>query len=300
MEVKGLDSQTSSRRWFPNFPSYTLSFYGHDTQQHRGPSTTEQRHRAPPRASWKLAKSQDTLGLKEPFSHQPSDNNKKRPHNALKKGLKPTWSSDLPPRNKVNRKISNRPIDTSKKARGFTHEKYNSNQPTQIFINPFLTENSETQGQGTTTTTPTLCASSGNTLSTPIALHSTVRSTRSLLPPPNESTHGPVLSEYKQNHTNLRIYTSNNSNTFVPVKIRSCNTIDAFFATVAHACDLSTDKVKAVRVDFDWMQEDEKKGVMVIRKDIEDSFEIFLESVNDASCWGDESGDCAMGVVIWQ
>lgn len=48
------------------------------------------------------------------------------------------------------------------------------------------------------------------------------------------------------------------------------------------------------------MQEDEKKGVMAIRKDIEDSFEIFLESVENASCWGDESGDCAVGVMIWQ
>ncbi|KAL9612611.1 MAG: hypothetical protein Q9167_002817 [Letrouitia subvulpina] len=279
MKVNSLDSPTDYRSGYPNFPSYTLSFYGHDTQQYREPSTTQLRNQASPHASWKPAKTQDILGLKERFSHQPI-NKKKRPHNALKKGLKPTWRADLPPRNKVNRKLSNRPLGVSSTSRG-------------------LTGKNETQGE-VTTTTPIFCASGGNTPSTTTALLHTVRSTRSLLPPPDESARSPVLSQYKQNHTKLRIYIGNNSNTFVPVKLRSCNTIDIFFATVARACDLEPDNLKAVRVDFDWIQENEKKGVMAIRKDIEDSFEIFLESVNDASCWGDESGDCAVGVVIWK
>lgn len=132
MEVKGLDSQTSSRRWFPNFPSYTLSFYGHDTQQQRGTSTTEQQHRASPRASWKVASSQNTLGLKERFSHQPSDNKKRRPHNALKKGLKPTWGARLPARNRVNRKVSKRPLDISSKPHGLPNEKYNPKRPRSV------------------------------------------------------------------------------------------------------------------------------------------------------------------------
>ena len=118
-------------------------------------------------------------------------------------------------------------------------------------------------------------------------------------PPPPSTTHlepsAPVLNAYKQAHTNLRV--SINSPTvigIVPLKLRSCMTIDAFFNSIMAATQ--TPRVSSATAIFDWKHAADPMKIVCVRKDLPDSFEVFLETVDEAACWTEEGGRCEIAV----
>ena len=100
----------------------------------------------------------------------------------------------------------------------------------------------------------------------------------------------------KLSRTTLRIA---NSNTFTPLKLRSCSNISALFTKVLDICGLTAHKatVEALKLTFDWFPEDAEERTMLLKERYEDSFEFFLETVDEAPCWAD-GGKCTVGVEV--
>lgn len=76
---------------------------------------------------------------------------------------------------------------------------------------------------------------------------------------------------------------------FVPIRLRSCNTMDGFFASISKAFDIQKHEhnLKAARVTFDWMPKNDKNRSWLVKKNVDDSFEMFLECVSASSVWAD-------------
>lgn len=76
---------------------------------------------------------------------------------------------------------------------------------------------------------------------------------------------------------------------FVPIRLRSCNTMDNFFTSISKAFDIQKHEhnLKTVRVTFDWMSKNDKNRSWLVKKNVDDSFEIFLECVSTANIWAD-------------
>lgn len=112
----------------------------------------------------------------------------------------------------------------------------------------------------------------------------------------------PILSVHKQNFTTLRV--SVTADVFVgiiPLKLRSCMTMDTFFASIITATRNTDDhetSISAIMVSFDWKDADDRARTILVRKDITDSFEVFLETIDDAPCWNDEKGKCEVEVDV--
>ncbi|MCJ1368342.1 hypothetical protein MMC16_007484 [Acarospora aff. strigata] len=101
--------------------------------------------------------------------------------------------------------------------------------------------------------------------------------------PPNTS-----IDFYKQSHTTLHISLSTNDYGAVPIYLRSCMTIETFFASMLSAWGLEgkDSEVAAVTVKFDWLKEE---GPMIVRREVSDSFQKMLETINEAQVWKDRS-----------
>jgi hypothetical protein len=97
------------------------------------------------------------------------------------------------------------------------------------------------------------------------------------------------IDRYKQDHTTLYISLSTNDYGGVPIYLRSCLTIESFFSLVFLAWDLKgqEDKVAAVTVRFDWLEEDEP---MVVRRGVVNSFQKMLDTIAEAPVWKDGDG----------
>ena len=103
---------------------------------------------------------------------------------------------------------------------------------------------------------------------------------------------GPSLTSAKLAKTTLRIA---DAGTFTPIKLRSCPDSSALFAKVMDICGLTSSNVKPLKLTFDWVPEGAKERNMHLRETYEDSFEIFVETVDEAPCWA-EGGKCTVGV----
>ena len=104
------------------------------------------------------------------------------------------------------------------------------------------------------------------------------------------------LDPNKLSRTTLRI---TNSNTFTPLKLRSCSNISALFTKVLDICGLTAhkDTVEALKLTFDWFPEDAEERTVLLKERYEDSFEFFLETVDEAPCWAD-GGKCTVSVEV--
>lgn len=108
-----------------------------------------------------------------------------------------------------------------------------------------------------------------------------------------ELAHSTALSidRYQQSHTTLHVSLSTNDYGAVPVYLRSCMTVEAFFTSALSAWGLEGKEanVAAVTVRFDWLQDD---GPMVMRREVRDSFQKMLETIAEAPVWrvGDAEG----------
>ena len=105
---------------------------------------------------------------------------------------------------------------------------------------------------------------------------------------------GPVFSlpTHKINATTVRVRIPPSMD-FVPLSLRSCTTIPAFYASVLSAWDVEESNVATVKVNFNWLPAE----TMVMRRSPADVFEWFLRTIDEAPCW-DEGVKCEVGVQL--
>jgi hypothetical protein len=99
--------------------------------------------------------------------------------------------------------------------------------------------------------------------------------------------------------TKLYVSISTNNYGAVPIKMSSCRTIDAFFASVLAAWDLEEreDDVAAVVVRVD--RDGARGQPIVVKRKVTDSFDEMLEMIEGASCWnGGGKQSCKVDVEI--
>ncbi|KAL8831312.1 MAG: hypothetical protein Q9191_000931 [Dirinaria sp. TL-2023a] len=108
---------------------------------------------------------------------------------------------------------------------------------------------------------------------------------------------GPLLTPQKLNHTTLRIL---HSGSYTPLKLRSCITIRALFDTVKDLCSLkfAQKRMEALKVTFTWMPGGDSSRTMLLKEQYEDSFEFFLETVDEAPCWQSGTGKCNVDIEM--
>lgn len=109
-----------------------------------------------------------------------------------------------------------------------------------------------------------------------------------------------LLSPYKQAHTTLRI-------ALVPYplksaihRLRSCMTMDTFFSTVVGISGYKGDKdrIFGITATFDCKSNEDPDKSMVVREGWQDSFDVFLETVDGAESWTEEGGKCGVAVNL--
>ena len=109
----------------------------------------------------------------------------------------------------------------------------------------------------------------------------------------------PILPAHKLNHTTLRI---SHAGSFMPLKLRSYKTISDLFNAVASICDLHQTVhqkvVETLKVTFLWIPDNDSSRTILLKEGFEDSFEVFLETINEAPCWETDSGKCTVQVEV--
>lgn len=114
----------------------------------------------------------------------------------------------------------------------------------------------------------------------------------------------PALSLHKQNYTRLRVNRDSNVIGFVPLRLKSCMTMDTFFKSIIAASGHpeQVEPVQSLMAVFDWKEENDIYRTIHIHKGTPTSFEIFLEIIDEAPCWkdegGKEGGKCDIAVEI--
>ncbi|KAI4194834.1 MAG: hypothetical protein LQ350_007547 [Teloschistes chrysophthalmus] len=93
-------------------------------------------------------------------------------------------------------------------------------------------------------------------------------------------------------HTILRIYHPASDSTYVPVKLRSCLTVNNLFATASKAWDVPLDKIAALIIRS---QSGTVKN-MRIKMEVPDSFECFVDMLE--KLWDAEKGDLKIHVNV--
>lgn len=109
-----------------------------------------------------------------------------------------------------------------------------------------------------------------------------------------------TLSPYKQAHTTLRIALVPYPQQVAIQRIRSCMTITTFFSTVIGVSGYKGDRERifGITATFDSKSDDDADRSMVIREEWQDSFDIFLETVDGAESWTEDGGKCGVSVGL--
>ncbi|MCJ1285915.1 hypothetical protein MMC26_005257 [Xylographa opegraphella] len=150
--------------------------------------------------------------------------------------------------------------------------------------------------------------------STEVAFHSTginrlissiynlpkVPSTTSSSQPFSPLSSGPTssLPRHILTQTVLHISSSTSSRGAVPVYLCSCPTMALFYAKIAASWRIEELQIEDVIVTFDWLKD---STPMLVRKEIDDSFEMLLETIQDAPCWNTEGNGrkrCEVKVMV--
>ena len=116
-------------------------------------------------------------------------------------------------------------------------------------------------------------------------------------PPDPETT---TLSPYKQTHTTLRIALIPYPSQSVIHRLRSCMNMATFFSTAIAISGYKGDKDRlfGISATFDYKSDDDADKSMVIREDWQDSFDVFLETVDGAESWTEEGGKCSVQIRL--
>ena len=109
-----------------------------------------------------------------------------------------------------------------------------------------------------------------------------------------------TLSPYKQAHTTLRIALFPYPQQSAVQRIRSCMTIATFFNTVIGVSGYKgdRDRIFGITATFDCKPDDDPERNMVIREEWQDSFDIFLETVDGAESWTEDGGKCSLSIGL--
>ena len=106
----------------------------------------------------------------------------------------------------------------------------------------------------------------------------------------------------QQKRTILRVSLLSGSTGYVPLRLRSCMSLSAFFTSVSTASGLSGDGGSAIAniisATFDWKAETDIDRMIHIRRDLEDSFDIFLRTVAEDPIWEQEGSKCGIAVAV--
>ena len=116
--------------------------------------------------------------------------------------------------------------------------------------------------------------------------------------PPTFDAH--MLSPYKQAYTTLRIALVPYPLKSAKHRLRSCMTMATFFSTVIGISGYTGDKdrIFGITATFDCKSDDDADKSMVIREAWQDSFDVFLETVDGAESWTEEGGKCSVAVNL--
>lgn len=109
-----------------------------------------------------------------------------------------------------------------------------------------------------------------------------------------------TLSPYKQAHTTLRIALVPYPQKTAIHRLRSCMTMATFFSSVIGVSGYKGDKdrIFGITATFDCKSDDDADKSMVIREEWQDSFDVFLETVDGAESWTEEGGKCGVAVSL--
>ena len=102
------------------------------------------------------------------------------------------------------------------------------------------------------------------------------------LHPSVDLTPAASLPNYILNQTVLHISSSASKRGAVPIYLSSCPTMELFYARIAASWRIQEHCIEDVTATFGWLEDGTP---MVLRKEIEDSFRMLLETVQDAPCW---------------
>lgn len=115
---------------------------------------------------------------------------------------------------------------------------------------------------------------------------------------PSATSNSPIAS-YKQSRTALRIMLPFSSD-YVPLKLRSCITMSSLFVSalaVSGQGSLGTE-VSGLRATFDWKDERDVERAMLLKQDYPDTFEVFLEIIDQAPCWMRDDSRCSVAIEV--
>lgn len=102
---------------------------------------------------------------------------------------------------------------------------------------------------------------------------------------------------YKQQNTTLQVYVPPLAE-FIPLRLRSCMTISSFFDSVLCAFEKPAEKVAALRITFERVPDGPAEmKTWLVKKNIPDSYDIFLDVVNELPGWS-ETAKCSVRVDI--
>lgn len=116
----------------------------------------------------------------------------------------------------------------------------------------------------------------------------------------NSSTTGripPSLTIYKQERTTLHVLLPGSTSDIVPVKLRSAMTMATLFSTVATAAGVRDDERMAVAVVLGGEDGGQERNI-IVKRNMMDTFEFFLEVVDEAKCWEEEGGRMALQLQL--
>ena len=208
--------------------------------------------------------------------------------NALKKSLRLPKGQDAfarptgRPKQIKRRSIGGQGLSTDSKApKRKTHQ--------AVFSSDSENSVPQKKTKGTKAMHPSLSTTSAN-------IKSLVHSSQYDDPPLETQT----LSPYKQAHTTLRIALFPYPQQSAVQRIRSCMTIATFFSTVIGVSGYKgdRDRIFGITATFDCKPDDDPERSMVIREEWQDSFDIFLETVDGAESWTEDGGKCSLSVGL--
>lgn len=105
------------------------------------------------------------------------------------------------------------------------------------------------------------------------------------------------IAIYKQQNTTLQVYMPPLGE-FIPLRLRSCMTLSSFFDSVLRAFEKPAEKVAALRITFERVPDGPAEmKTWLVKKNIPDSYDIFLDVVNELPGWS-ETAKCSVRVDI--
>lgn len=77
-------------------------------------------------------------------------------------------------------------------------------------------------------------------------------------------------------------------------------TLETFFATIINATGYveQASTLSTIMVTFDFKQDSDSKKSIFVKRNVVDSFEVFLEMIDEAPCWDEERGRCEVAVDV--